>query len=75
MILPWVWFNSPSLFTTVTGQNYKVEFKNNLSDVSWTTVSGASNIAGTGGTQMGNDPDPNVGNGTVKRRFYRVTVL
>jgi len=60
-------------FTTVTGQNYKVEFKNNLTDVSWTTVTGASNVAGTGGTVQINDNDPNLPN--IRHRFYRVTVL
>jgi hypothetical protein len=60
-------------FTTVTGQNYKVEFKNNMTDASWTTVSGASNVPGTGGVVQINDPDPNLPN--VPRRFYRATVL
>ncbi|HEY4283698.1 MAG TPA: hypothetical protein VGM62_11600 [Chthoniobacterales bacterium] len=60
-------------FTTVTGQNYKVEFKNNLTDASWTTVSGASNVTGTGGVVPINDNDPNLP--TIRHRFYRVTVL
>lgn len=62
-------------FTTVTGQNYRVEFKNNLTDVSWSTVSGASTVAGTGGVVQISDSDPNVSNGTIKHRFYRVIVL
>ena len=62
-------------FTTVTGQNYKVEYKNNLTDTLWTTVSGASNVAGTGGVVQIGDPDPAVANGTIKHRFYRATVL
>ena len=60
-------------FTTVIGQNYRVEYKNNLNDTFWTIVSGASNVSGTGNVVQVNDPDPNLPN--IARRVYRVTVL
>jgi hypothetical protein len=66
--------NSPRIsFSTFNGQHYRVDYKNNLTDASWTTVSGASNVAGTGGTVTVTDPDPNINN--VRHRFYRVVLL
>ncbi len=60
-------------FTTVSGQHYSVEYKNNLTDSSWTAISGATNIAGTGGVIQVTDPDPGIA--SVKRRFYHVILL
>lgn len=60
-------------FTTVAGQHYRVEYKNNLTDASWTPVASAQNVPGTGSVIQVSDPDPNVGN--LPRRFYRVVLL
>lgn len=60
-------------FTTVSGQNYRMEYKNNITDASWTTVSGSENVPGTGGVVQKSDPDPTVV--TRTRRFYRVMLL
>ena len=60
-------------FSTASGQHYSVEYKNNLTDPSWTAVSGATNIPGTGGVVQVTDPDPNIAN--VRRRFYHVILL
>jgi hypothetical protein len=64
---------SPQIsFTSVNGQNYRIEYKNNLSDP-WSTVLGADTVPGTGEVVQVSDPDPNVR--TLPRRFYRVLLL
>jgi hypothetical protein len=50
-----------------------VEYKNSLTDVSWTPLANAQNVSGTGGVVQISDPDPNIGN--VPHRFYRVVLL
>jgi hypothetical protein len=60
-------------FTTILGQNYRLEYKNNLTDASWNPVPGADTVAGTGGMVQVSDPDPNAGN--LPRRFYRALLL
>jgi hypothetical protein len=60
-------------FTTVTGYYYRVEYKNNLADLSWKPVSGADTIIGTGGVIQTSDPDANTG--TQSSRLYRVTLF
>ncbi|MDQ2950073.1 MAG: hypothetical protein M3Y27_29740 [Acidobacteriota bacterium] len=60
-------------FTTSANRYYRVEYKNSLSDSTWTPVSGAESISGTGSPVQVTDPDPNVGN--LRRRFYRAIVL
>ncbi len=37
-------------FGSVSGKNYRIEFKNSLSDVTWTPLPGSENIVGNGGT-------------------------
>lgn len=61
------------VFTSASGQNYRVEFKDRLTDSSWLTLPGAETLQGTGGSIQVNDPDPNVRN--LSRRFYRVILL
>ena len=51
---------------TQVGYNYTLEFKNSLSDASWTSV---ITISGTGGTMTLTDPSA-----AVPKRFYRVRV-
>jgi hypothetical protein len=60
-------------FTTVAGQHYRVDYKNNMTDASWLVVSGAQNVSGTGNAVPVTDPDPNAL--TMKHRFYRVVLL
>ncbi len=60
-------------FTTSAGQSYRVEFKSNLSDPSWTTLSGSESVAGTGGVLEITDPGATAGPGA--KRFYRVVLL
>lgn len=65
-------FNNDNLrigFTTAIGQTYRLEYKNALTDASWTPVSGADEIAGTGAIVEVSDPDSSARN--VNRRFYR----
>jgi hypothetical protein len=59
-------------FTTSAGYFYRVEYKDDLSDLSWAPVSGAETVIGTGNVIQLSDPDPNLG--THPRRFYRVTL-
>jgi hypothetical protein len=59
-------------FTSRSGQTYRVEYKNALSDESWNAVAGAESIAGTGSEIEVADPDPNAS--ALARRFYRVTL-
>ncbi|MDQ2950074.1 MAG: hypothetical protein M3Y27_29745 [Acidobacteriota bacterium] len=64
---------SPQIsFTTSAGYFYQVQYKNDLSDLSWASVSGAETIVGTGASISVNDPDPNLGNHS--RRFYRAVL-
>jgi hypothetical protein len=60
-------------FTTTSGQTYRVEYKNNLTDQSWITLSGAEMIAGTGGPVQISDPDASGAH--LPHRFYRVLLL
>ncbi len=60
-------------FTTSVSRYYRVEYKDALSDPSWTPVSGAESISGTGNPVQVTDPDPNVGN--LPHRFYHAILL
>jgi hypothetical protein len=60
-------------FTSKAGKQYRLEYKNNLSDAAWTVVPGREAITGTGGEMQVDDPQPNAGR--AARRFYRVSVL
>lgn len=60
-------------FATLAGRNYAVERKQRLSDATWTMVTGASSVSGTGQILQVSDPDP--GAGTSPSRFYRVRLL
>lgn len=60
-------------FTTLSGRFYRVEFKNNLTDASWTPVPGQQNIPGTGNPIEVIDPDPLAA--TLSHRFYHVVLL
>jgi hypothetical protein len=60
-------------FTTTAGQSYRLEFKNNLTDPTWTTVPGADMISGNGNPVQVSDMDPNAP--TVPHRFYRAVLL
>lgn len=60
-------------FTTASGQDYRVEYKNLLTDPSWVTLSGAESVPGNGGVVQVADPDSNIRN--LTRRFYRVVLL
>ena len=60
-------------FTTMSGQQYRVDYKNNLTDAMWTTVSGGANVTGTGNVVQVTDMDPNIHSFT--HRFYRVVLL
>jgi hypothetical protein len=53
-------------FTTVEGLNYTVEFKDSLSDGSWTSL---ETVAGTGAVMVVADPSA-----SAPTRFYRVRV-
>lgn len=57
-------------FVTAANHSYRVEYKNNLSDVNWSML-GSSNYSGTGGYLI--VPDP--GAASLTRRFYRVVEL
>jgi hypothetical protein len=54
--------------TSVTGLNYTLQYKNVLSDPSWTTIPPA--VLGSGGTILLQDPNPPI----QPARFYRVNV-
>ena len=60
-------------FATVSGYYYRVEYKNNLADSSWTAVSGAELIAGTGGIVAIKDFDADTLGSS--QRFYRVILF
>jgi lysophospholipase L1-like esterase len=60
-------------FTTLNGPHYRLERKTNLTDASWTPVTGSTNIAGTGGTLQRSDPEAGAGN--LPHRFYRIKQL
>jgi hypothetical protein len=55
-------------FTTVNGRSYRVERKTVLTDTTWTVVTNAANVSGTGGVVQVDDPDPGAGN--LPSRFY-----
>jgi hypothetical protein len=52
-------------FQTVSGFNYQVQYKTNLTDAAWNSV---STVPGNNGTQSVTDPIVNA------TRFYRVQV-
>ena len=54
-------------FPTLSGHSYTVQYSTSLNPTNWQTLSGASNIAGTGGTVTVTD---STSGGAV--RFYRV---
>ena len=56
-------------FASLVGKNYRLEFKNAITDASWTLV--ADNIPGAIGTTQVDDPGA-VG---LLRRFYRVLAI
>lgn len=60
-------------FTSIAGRTYTVERKNVLGDTTWTPVTGASSISGTGSVVQVTDPD--IGAGAAASRFYRVRLL
>jgi len=53
-------------FPTQSGYSYQVQYKNNLTDPSWTSLGGS--LSGNGSSQSANDP------AGVSSRFYRVLV-
>ena len=59
-------------FTTTSGYNYRVAYKNALTDPAWTPVSGLEAVPGTGGIVQIIDPDPNVA--ARNSRYYKVTL-
>jgi hypothetical protein len=62
--------NAPRIsFTTTSGQVYRVEYKNILTDPAWSTVSGADAVSGSGGIVTVSDPDPSAR--SSGRRYYR----
>jgi len=54
--------------TSVTGLNYTLQYKNALTDPSWTTI--PPTVVGNGGTIILTDPNPPI----QPARFYRVNV-
>ena len=65
---------SPKIsFRTTSGQTYQVQYSNSLVNPSWTAVSGAENVVGSGGIIQITDNDPAAK--TIGQRFYRVALL
>ena len=60
-------------FSSKLGKQYRLEYKNNLTDASWTVVPGREVINGTGAEIQATDPQADAK--TARRRFYRVVVL
>ena len=61
-------------FTTVIGEQYRVEVSNGIgASASWATLAGADTVPGTGGIVQVTDPQPDVR--SLPRRFYRVVML
>lgn len=60
-------------FSTIEGGTYRVERSELLTKGSWSTVTGAGSVTGTGGVVTVDDPDPDAG--TLPRLFYRVSIL
>lgn len=54
-------------FSSLVGRSYRVDYKNNLTEASWTPLPGADNIRGTGDLLQVTDSSATQG-----RRFYRV---
>jgi hypothetical protein len=48
-----------------TGAGYQVQFKNNLSDSQWQTLTNPPTVVGAHGSVMDTSPDPS-------HRFYRI---
>ena len=61
----WSDINCVISFTTQTGQSYFVQYKDNLTDVSWSPL--ATNLVGTGGVMA----VTNLGIASLTKRFYR----
>jgi len=59
-------------FTTAAGLSYRVEYKNELSDLAWKPVSKAETVFGTG--NVVEIVDPHRKTATRPRRYYRVTL-
>jgi hypothetical protein len=59
-------------FTTAAGYFYQVQYRNDLSDLSWAPLGGVETIVGTGGIISLSDSDPNLG--AYPRRFYRAVL-
>jgi hypothetical protein len=59
------------VFTAVSGQNYRVEYKDNVPDAAWSTLSGYDGVVGYG--QEFEAVDRNAG--SLPRRFYRVVLI
>ena len=57
-------------FKTATGRNYRVEYKNNLTDAAWLPL--GSDVTGTGGVVQVTDQGALTAQQT---RFYRITVV
>ena len=57
--------NAVIKFPTQSGFNYQLQYKNNLTDASWTALGGP--IPGDGTTKSVNDP-------VAGRRFYRALI-
>jgi autotransporter-associated beta strand protein len=53
-------------WTSIAGQSYRVQYKNNLGDATWTDL--APDVTASGSTASATDT-------TVSQRFYRVAVL
>ena len=65
---------SPTVsFTSKAGKQYRLEFKNSMTESSWRAVPGREVITGTGAEMMVDDPQADAK--TSPRRFYRVVVL
>ncbi len=59
-------------FASKVGKQYRLEYKNNLTDA-WRSVPGREVISGTGAEIQADDPQADAR--TARRRFYRVVVL
>lgn len=59
-------------FTTAAGYYYRVEYKNDSADLSWSALPGAETIVGTGGVMQFTDSESI---GTRPRRIYRIALF
>ncbi|MDQ6623444.1 MAG: hypothetical protein M3Y86_08165 [Verrucomicrobiota bacterium] len=60
-------------FSTISGESYTVEYKNDLNAPAWTPLAGAELISGTGSDVAVVDADPSARD--QKHRFYRARLL